>query len=163
MNLSGITAINISVFGVTFSIATVIIMLITLTIFVYSLLLSLSPRADMLSCFVLLSLMFFFAFRDVWEHHYVMLIPFLVLMLCTERLSLPVALLIYALIATPTAFPFLNFPRGINLLHQLHIYSLVYHLHFLIKQTGVIIFFWQVLRAINRMKHNFTDTQLHAR
>ncbi|MCD6386272.1 hypothetical protein J7M23_10915, partial [Candidatus Sumerlaeota bacterium] len=71
MHLVGLTGIKFSFAGLTLPLGTLIILLISGGIAVFTLGITLSPRVDYLSGFVLLSLLFFFLFRDVWEHHYV--------------------------------------------------------------------------------------------
>jgi len=159
MHLVGLTGIKFSFAGLTLPLGTLIILLISGGIAVFTLGITLSPRVDYLSGFVLLSLLFFFLFRDVWEHHYVMIIPLLVLMYATDRLPLWVTLLIFVLVASPTPFPFLHFKRGKMILEGLHIYNIVFYGYFFIKQAGILIFYWQTLKSACRIPSNSSGVQ----
>lgn len=160
MHLLGLTGIKVSFAGITLPLSTLIILLISAGIAVLTLGITLSPRVDYLNGFVLLSLLFFFLFRDVWEHHYVMIIPLLVLMYATDRLPFWVTLLIFVLVASPTPFPFLHFNRGKILLERLHIYDVVFYGYFFIKQSGVIIFYWQTLKSVCKIPFNSSRVQI---
>jgi hypothetical protein len=153
LRLLSIDKIAFTVESLKLSIAPLIIMLLTLGVFFFSCIRSLSSKMDYLCGFVLLSLMIFFMFRDTWEHHYVMIPPLLILMYCTGRMAFGWTLAIFLLTATPTAFPLLHFQKGIEILKGLHLHKIVFYGYFFIKQAGIVIFFWQTLRAGFSINH----------
>jgi hypothetical protein len=65
---------------------------------------------DLLESFALWTMVYFFFFREVWEYHYVLLIPVFVLLYARTRAR--VLWFIYALAAAPTLFVFYDVPGG---------------------------------------------------
>ena len=63
---------------------------------------------DFLEAFALWTMVYFFVFREVWEYHYVLLMPVFVLLYARTRAR--VLWLIYALAAAPTLFVFYDLP-----------------------------------------------------
>jgi hypothetical protein len=63
---------------------------------------------DVLESLGLWTMVYFFVFREVWEYHYVLLLPFLVLYLARTRSR--TLWFIYALAAMPTAFALYDVP-----------------------------------------------------
>lgn len=63
---------------------------------------------DFLESVALWTILFFFVFREVWEYHYVILIPVMVLLYARTRAR--VLWIIYALLAAPTFFVFYDVP-----------------------------------------------------
>lgn len=75
-----------------------------------SLFITFSPRGsrDLLCLAALWMCTYFLAYKFVWEHHYVMLLPFLVLLFAHKKLNSSFILLIYLLLAIPSPFAFLD-------------------------------------------------------
>ncbi len=66
-----------------------------------------SKRPDKLALFGLWILTFFLVY-GAWEHHYVMLLPVLVLLVALRPASRPLALLVFVMIALPTPYWLIN-------------------------------------------------------
>ncbi len=158
LHILGISGIEISFGESSLQIQGVVIVVFSLLLGIYTLIKTLSHKADSLGSFVLLSLLLFFVVRDIWEHHYVMLIPLLPLMYTTGRISLKWTLIIFFLVASPTLFPLIHFERGKQFLQSLGIYQSVFYMYFFIKQAGVIIFFWQTAKSLFRISFTTSVT-----
>jgi hypothetical protein len=104
-----------------------------------------------LSIYCLWAMMFFVLYRDLWEHHYVLLIPVLVLVTVTNVINVWTAVIIFLLVGTPTYFAILNAPESAAALRRAGIYDILYTLYFLIKPAGVVLLFISMILRGQKM------------
>lgn len=95
---------------------------------------------------------FFFISREVWEHHYTLLLPFFILYFIDARKPDILFCMAFVLCALPTFFIFFNMagPLGENALN-LTLRPVAGLLYFLIKPLGVILFIVALLKIA--LKH----------
>lgn len=101
---------------------------------------------DFLESLAAWSLVYFFVFREVWEYHYVLLLPVFVLLYARTRA--PVLWVIYAWAALPTPFVFYDVPVREP---EAHWSAFVHVLNHSFKVVPVVwLFLWIVLGCLRR-------------
>ncbi len=140
-NLLRLQSVQFSLFSVQLSVAKLLIILFSLSILAFLVIITFRRDYDVLSLYCLWALTFFLLYRDLWEHHYVMLIPVLVLMISTERLPIWMGVTVFVLIGTPTLYRLFSSESVVRVLHEVNAYNLLQTLYFLIKPVGVGILF----------------------
>jgi len=117
---------------------------------------------DFLESFALWTLVYFFVFREVWEYHYVLLMPVFVLLYARTRAR--VLWFIYALAALPTLFVFYDVP-GANPAEAWQAWSALEHVvnHGFKLVPVVWLFVWVAagyLRRHSKLMESRMDTGL---
>jgi hypothetical protein len=140
-NLFRLEDVHAPIFSAQMSLAKLLIITVSLSILVFLVVLTFRKDFDPLAVYCLWIMTFFLFYRDLWEHHYVMLIPVLVLMTSTERLPVWVVVTVFALTGTPTLYRLFGSEAVVGKLHELNAYALLHTLYFLIKPVGVGMLF----------------------
>lgn len=161
-NLLRLQTVQFSLFSAQVSVARLLIILFSLSILVFLVVITFRQEYDPLSLYCLWVMTLFLLYRDLWEHHYVMLIPVLVLMTSTERLPMWMVATVFALIGTPTLYRLFSSESVVQLLYQVNAYDLVHTLYFLIKPVGVGILFVGIVKHARTMPFliSSADSQL---
>ncbi len=161
-NLLHLQTVHFSLLLTQVSVARFLIILFSLSVLVFLLVITFRQDYDPLSLYCLWIMSFFLLYRDLWEHHYVMLIPVLVLMTSTERLPMWMVVTVFALIGTPTLYRLFSSESIVRLLHQNNAYDLLHTLYFLIKPVGVGILFVGIVQHARTMPFliSSADSQL---
>lgn len=96
----------------------------------------------------LFSLSLFFWYFDTWEHHYVMLLPILALLVALEVIKGARALIICILIASPSLWIFFSHSLFANPLtpQSPAAYFFIETLYYLIKPAGVLMLFFSLFK-----------------
>ncbi|MFH0793346.1 MAG: glycosyltransferase 87 family protein [bacterium] len=114
------------------------------------LVLTLRRDTDTIALFCLWSMSFFILYRDFWEHHYVLLLPVLALAMLYLKIPWQGLVVAGALIAFPTPWRVIGFPRGHALLEAWGLVETTRICYFLIKPAGGILLYGLLLDAASK-------------
>ena len=109
-------------------------------------------NVDLVCVYCLWAMMFFFLYRDFWEHHYVLFLPIFAIMTATGRIKQWILIVTYALTQTPTLFGALNTPEiasyleGLKFSRTISFLEVFNYLYFLIKPLGAMGLFYVIVR-----------------
>ncbi len=129
---------------------------VLLCLFLY---LCLTGKRDIISLFAIGMVLFFIISPEVWEHHYVLLMPFFVLYFITREKVGGGFIAAYILCALPTLFIFLDLSGPFGTGKTLPLNSLLPYVYFTIKPLGVLIFFVILIRGVSHPIHNTSTSQ----
>lgn len=96
---------------------------------------------DWLRPFCLWVMLWFFLYRDCWEHHYILMLPVLALCLIYNLAPMRTLLIVFLLTQTVTIFAILTPPDLVAALQRRGLYDMLRFLYYVIKPAGVVLLF----------------------